>query len=102
MIHLFQLVDQQMNKKLGEKQGKNICLYIQMIICCKISRNDTWMKKIFTFEEAIKFLKYPVQDEIEIHIWHYMKHKWGCNILEKDNAGNSPINVAAFNGTQIF
>ena len=96
------IVDQQMNikkisnlKLLGEKQGKKIYLgsgkygpYIQMINQANQKKNIGVAKyleminmdeKDFTFEEAIKFLKYPkkINDEIEIHIGpygYYMKH----------------------------
>ena len=96
------IVDQQMNikkisnlKLLGEKQGKKIYLgsgkygpYIQMINQANQKKNIGVAKyleminmdeKGFTFEEAIKFLKYPkkINDEIEIHIGpygYYMKH----------------------------
>ena len=96
------IVDQQMNLKkssnlklLGEKQGKKIYIgsgkfgpYIQMINQSNQKKNVGVQKylemsnideKDFTFEEAIKFLKYPkkINDEIEIHIGpygYYMKH----------------------------
>ena len=96
------IVDQQMNikkqsnlKLLGEKQGKKIYIgsgkfgsYIQMINQSNQKKNIGVGKyleminmdeKDFTFEEAIKFLKYPkkINGEIEIHIGpygYYMKH----------------------------
>jgi DNA topoisomerase I len=96
------IVDQQMNikktsnlKLLGEKQGKKIYIgsgkfgsYIQMINQANQKKNVGVGKyleminmdeKDFTFDEAIKFLKYPkkINDEIEIHIGpygYYMKH----------------------------
>ena len=95
-------VDQQMNikkisnlKLLGEKQGKKIYIgsgkfgpYIQMINQANQKKNFGVQKylemtnideKDFTFDEAIKFLKYPkkINDDIEIHIGpygYYMKH----------------------------
>jgi DNA topoisomerase I len=95
-------VDEQMISKkisnlklLGEKQGKKIYLgsgkfgpYIQMINQENQKKNVGLQKyleminmdeKDFTFDEAIKFLKYPkkINNEIEIHIGpygYYMKH----------------------------
>ena len=95
-------VDQQMSLKnspqlklLGEKQGKKIFLgngkygpYLQMINQADQKKNMSIQKyleminmdeKDFTFNEAIKFLKYPkkINNEITIHIGpygYYMKY----------------------------
>tara|TARA_Y100000996_G_C22551193_1_gene653750 strand:- start:185 stop:2251 length:2067 start_codon:yes stop_codon:yes gene_type:complete len=96
------IVDQQMNLKktsnlkfLGEKQGKKIYMgsgkygaYLQMINQANQKKNIGLQKyleminmdeKDVTFDDAIKFLKYPkkINDEITIHIGpygYYMKY----------------------------
>ena len=97
------VVDQQMILKnspqlklLGEKQGKKIYMgngrygpYLQMINQAEQKKNMSLQKyleminmdeKEFTFEDAIKFLKYPkkINEDITVHIGpygYYMKYK---------------------------
>ena len=97
------VVDQQMGLKktsslrlLGEKQGKKIYMgkgrygpYLQMINQAEQKKNMSLQKyleminmdeKEFTFEDAIKFLKYPkkINEDITVHIGpygYYMKYK---------------------------
>ena len=104
-------VDQQMSLKnspqlklLGEKQGKKIFLgngkygpYLQMINQADQKKNMSIQKyleminmdeKDFTFNEAIKFLKYPkkINNEITIHIGpygYYMKYNGKNNKINQ-------------------
>ena len=97
------VVDQQMILKnspqlklLGEKQGKKIYMgkgkygpYLQMVNQAEQKKNMSLQKyleminmdeKEFTFEDAIKFLKYPkkINEDITVHIGpygYYMKYK---------------------------
>lgn len=97
------VVDQQMILKnspqlklLGEKQGKKIYMgkgrygpYLQMVNQAEQKKNMSIQKylemvnmdeKEFTFEDAIKFLKYPkkINEDINVHIGpygYYMKYK---------------------------
>ena len=66
----YEFYNIQMINQANQKKNIGVGKYLEMI---------NMDEKDFTFDEAIKFLKYPkkINDEIEIHIGpygYYMKH----------------------------